>query len=129
MNNRISNNYLLDKIAKADNKREVRKPAKRQGREFGDILNEIKSNNSDIKISKHAQARLQERNVTLSQDSLGKVSEAMDKASQKGIKDALILLDGNALVASIRNKTIVTCAKQENLDTKIITNIDGAIIL
>ncbi len=129
MNNKISNDYLLDKITKADRKREVQKAIKRQGKDFGKILNEIKSNCTDIKISKHAQARLRERNLSLSQERLGEVSEAMDKAGQKGIKEALILLDGNALIASVRNKTIVTCAKQEHLDAKIITNIDGAIIL
>ncbi len=127
MNNRISNNnYLLDKIGKPE-KKTVKQTNLRSGRDFRQVLDKAKT--GELKISKHAQSRLDSRNVKLSEEKLGEVSEAMDRANEKGIRDALIIVDGNALIASIKNKTIVTCAKQEDLDSKIITNIDGAIVL
>ncbi len=128
MANMISNNYLLDKIGKTPEK-PVKKPVQNTARDFREVFDKVKSEKSDVKISKHAEMRLKSRNVTISQEKLGEVSKAMDRAGQKGIKDALIIVDGNALVASIKNRTIVTCARQDDLDSKIITNIDGAIVL
>ncbi len=126
---RINNNHLLDKIGKSQGQKQINKPLNRQGKDFRQVLDKIQSSKSEVKISKHASQRLEMRNVKITEKQLNEVSEAMDRASAKGIKDALILLDGNALIASVQNKTIVTCAKQEGLDSKIITNIDGAIVL
>ncbi len=130
MNNRIiNNNHLLDKIGKQAGQNKTQKPVNRQGADFRQVLDHIANSKREVKISKHASQRLEMRNVKITEKQLSEVSEAMDRASEKGIKDALILLDGNALIASVQNRTIVTCAKQEGLDSKIITNIDGAIVL
>ncbi len=127
MTNRIqNNNYLLDKIGKTKNS-PVKQPNKQTARDFRKVFDDAKTR--ELKISKHAQSRLDSRNVKLSQEKMAEVSKAMDRANEKGIKDALIIVDGNALIASVKNKTIVTCAKQDDLDSKIISNIDGAIVL
>ncbi len=129
MNRIVNNNHLLDKIGKTTGQKQVKKAVSHRTRDFRQVLDQVKTEKSGVKISKHAEKRLEMRNVKISEKQLSEVSEAMDKASEKGIKDALILLDGNALIASVQNRTIVTCAKQEGLDSKIITNIDGAIVL
>ncbi len=126
MNKVVSNNYFLDKIASKTDAKPAKQPIKTARRDFRQVLDKVKQ---EVKISKHAEKRLEMRNVKLSEAKMQEVSNAMDRAKAKGIKDALIFVDGNALVASITNKTIVTCAKQEDLDSKIITNIDGAIVL
>lgn len=132
MTNRITNHhYLLDRIGKGkDDKNQVKQFLQKQAKDFREILEQAKQSSAEeVKISKHAEKRLQMRNIRLSEKRLRDLSEAMDRAGEKGIKEALIIVDGNALIASIKNKTIVTCARQDSLDAKIITNIDGAIVL
>lgn len=124
MTRNISNNYLLDKIG--NTQKPKLNPELKPKKNFKEVLNNMESG---VKVSKHAEKRLLTRNVSLSEEQLKKVGQAMDDAKSKGIKDALIMLDGQALIASINNKTIVTAARQDDLESKIITNIDGAIVL
>lgn len=125
MTRRVSSAYLLDKIGNSPKKKDVNRLPKPQ-KDFKEVLSQIESG---VKVSKHAEKRLMMRNVNLNSAQLERVGQAMDRAKAKGIKDALIMLDGNALIASISNKTIITAAKQDDLDSRIITNIDGAIVL
>ena len=86
---------------------------------FSDILNsKLKK---DINISKHANVRLAERNITLSDEDMGKLSDAFDKAKYKGATDSVILYKDLAFVASIKNRTIITAmpkGEQQRLSLK-----------
>ena len=95
---------------------------------FQDILNKIESSGK-LKFSKHATSRLQERNINLTSSDIEKLEVAINKAEKKGIKDALIMMDKNVFIASIKNKTIVTASTEADIDEKIFTNIDGAVIV
>lgn len=92
---------------------------------FSEILN--KKLNKDINISKHANVRLTERNIVLSDEDMGKLSDAFDKAENKGAKDSVILYKDLAFVASIKNRTIITA--MPNGEENIFTNIDSVILL
>ncbi|WP_242942471.1 TIGR02530 family flagellar biosynthesis protein [Proteiniborus sp. DW1] len=95
---------------------------------FEDILKneEIKQN---LKFSKHAVERMQTRDINLNTNEILRIEEAVNKASTKGVKEALILMDDKAFIANIKNKTIVTSVNKEQLKNNIFTNIDGAIII
>lgn len=95
---------------------------------FQDVLSKIKSQD-EVKFSKHAVNRLNQRNITLTDGEIEKIDNAIDKASKKGIKDALILMDNKAFVANIKNKTIITASTNEQLKDNVFTNIDGAVII
>lgn len=82
-----------------------------------------------VSFSKHAQARLYSRGITMSDQKLQRLSEAMDKAASKGSRETLILDDEAAYVASVENRTIITAFGRENLRDGVITSIDSAIIL
>lgn len=96
---------------------------------FSDVLKSKIDIKRDVKLSKHAEERLLKRNINLTTSDLNKVSEAVDKAEAKGIKEALIMLDGKALVTNIKNRTIITAASGDDLKDNIFTNIDGAMII
>lgn len=83
----------------------------------------------EIKFSRHAAQRLEERNIEISQAVRDKVGKAIDLASDKGIKDSLILTDNVAFVVNVNSKTVVTAIDKESLDEKVFTNIDGAVYL
>lgn len=99
------------------------------GQSFQDILSKVKSQSDEVKFSKHAINRLDQRNIELSKSEIAKINDAIDKAEKKGIKDALIIMDNKAFVANVKNKTIITASTNEQLKENVFTNIDGAVIV
>jgi flagellar operon protein len=81
-----------------------------------------------IKFSAHAAARLQQRGISLDESQLARLEQAFDKASAKGARDALVLLDDTAMVASIKNRTVITALSREQARDNVFTNIDSAVI-
>jgi len=127
---KVDMNQMIQKTNKSSNQQQkINNTQRPQGQSFEDVLAKVKSSKQEVKISKHAQLRLNQRNITLTEADMIKIDEAMEKASKKGIKDALILLDNKAFVANIKNKTIITAAANEQLKENVFTNIDGAVIV
>lgn len=104
-------------------------PNLHNGPSFEEVLSQLNKSDGEVKFSKHATQRLNERNIVLSEGELTKISDAMDKANQKGIKDALIIMDNKQFVANIKNKTVITASTNEHLKEQIFTKIDGAVIV
>lgn len=92
---------------------------------FGEVLS--KTLKQDINISKHANNRLAERNIELSNEDMGKLSDAFDRAKDKGATDSVILYKDLAFIASIKNRTIITAMPQG--EENIFTNVDSVILL
>jgi len=82
-----------------------------------------------IKFSQHALQRLQIRNIQFNKSDLDKLSNAVDKAAQKGSKDSLILMNNAALVVSVKNRTVITAMDGSSMKDNVFTNIDSAVIL
>ena len=82
-----------------------------------------------ISFSKHAAGRIEHREIDLSQDGLERLRGGMEIARDKGLRDALILMDGSAFIVSAKNSTVITAMNSQELKNKVITNIDGTVIL
>src|SRR5690554_6189834 len=80
-----------------------------------------------LKISKHAQKRLDERNIHINETEWTNIQAKMIEAKNKGITDSAIVLKDAILVASTKNNTIVTAMARD--EEQVITNINGTIIL
>lgn len=122
-------NQMIQKTQLNQNQQNKIKNQRPQGQSFQDVLSKVKSSSEEVKLSKHAKARLEQRNISLTEADMKKIDEAIDKADKKGIKDALILMDNKAFVANIKNKTIITASTNEQLKENVFTNIDGAVIV
>lgn len=96
---------------------------------FDSILKQQQSQNEEIKFSRHAELRLQSRNISLSQTQKDKMKEAVSRAQSKGVKDSLVLMDNLAFVVNVRNRTVITAANSNELKENVFTNIDGAVII
>lgn len=96
---------------------------------FNEVLDSIEKKNSEIKFSKHATKRLNNRNIDVSKEDIKKLEDAFSKAEKGGVKDALILIDNKAFIANINSKTIVTTVERGSLKQNVFTNIDGAVII
>ena len=103
----------------------------KQGLSFEEILNQKleSSESSGLKFSKHAAMRLEDRNINLSKEQSRRLESGVQKASEKGIKESLVLIDSLAFIVNVPNKTVVTAMDQTESNDNIFTNIDGAVIM
>jgi len=82
---------------------------------------------SKVKLSKHAQQRLESRNIKLSDNEMNKINDAVQKAEAKGAKDSLVMMDKTAFIVNIPNKTVVTAMSLTNANENVFTNIDSVV--
>lgn len=107
----------------------TQRPAVQRNKGFESVLQQTISDKEGIKFSKHAELRLQARNISLTAAQKEKMNAAVAKAEAKGVKDSLVLMDNMAFVVNIRNKTVITAANNSELKENVFTNIDGAVIV
>jgi flagellar operon protein len=81
----------------------------------------------ELKFSKHAYERLASRNIDMTDDQLARLENGAKKAFEKGIKESLVMVDNLAFIVSIKNNTVITAVGDD--DSKVFTNIDGAVIM
>lgn len=117
--NKISGNQL--------NNIKINKAKETTQSSFDDILKGKISETSDVKFSKHAQMRLETRNIKITDIQKQKISDALDKAEKKGVKDSLVMMDDIALVVNVKNRTVITAVNSNELKENVFTNIDGAV--
>ncbi len=82
-----------------------------------------------LKLSKHATERLTERNIMISEAEWAHVTDKVNEAKAKGIRDSLVLMDQAALIVSAKNSTVITAMDRTEARDQLFTNIDGTIIL
>ena len=99
------------------------------GVSFDQLLKDKLQKAEGLKFSKHATQRLDDRNITLTQEQSLRLEEGVAKAGMKGIKDSLVLMDSLACIVNVPNNTVVTAIDQNESDENIFTNIDGAVIV
>ena len=85
--------------------------------------------NSEIRFSKHASNRLADRNLTLSENQLNRLSEGLKKAGEKGIRESLVMVDQLAFIVNVPSNTVITAMDQTQARENVFTNIDGAVIV
>lgn len=83
----------------------------------------------ELKISKHASERLNERNISITDREWQQISEKVFEAKNKGVKQPLVLLDQAALIVSAKNATVITALDRNEAKQQLFTNIDGTILL
>jgi flagellar operon protein len=98
-----------------------------QGPSFAEVFQQTLD--TKLKVSAHAQQRLQSRKIDLTQADWDKINQGVDRAAAKGAKEALVLSDKAALVVSVRNRTVITAVDPQNLKENVFTNIDSAVIV
>lgn len=97
------------------------------GISFEEILNQKRT--GEVKFSKHAGARLEARNINLTEEQLLRLNEGTKLAEEKGIKESLMIMDKMAFIVNIPNNTVVTALDTEATLNNVFTNIDGAVII
>lgn len=101
---------------------------KSNSNDFLKTFNEIKAD-KELSFSKHANKRLQDRNIELNEKEINQINNALNKAKSKGIKESLIIMGDKRFIANVDSKTIITATENKSEKESIYTNIDGAVII
>ena len=94
---------------------------------FGDILAAKEMEASQVKFSKHAALRMNDRGLEISDEQLVRLKSGTDMAADKGINDSLVMIDDLAFIVNVPSRTVIT-AIEAGSDTNVFTNINGAVI-
>lgn len=95
---------------------------------FDEILKQKAESAQELKFSKHAAMRLNDRNISLSEEQNERLESGVKRAKEKGIQESLVMVDSLAFIVNVPNKTVVTAMDQGESDEHVFTNIDGAVI-
>lgn len=96
---------------------------------FEEILGKNINDNESFVISSHAAERLKQRNISFDESDMKSINEGINRAEEKGAKESLILYKDTALIASIKNRTIITAVDKESSKGNVFTNVDSVVIL
>ncbi|ATP39356.1 flagellar protein [Solibacillus sp. R5-41] len=83
----------------------------------------------ELKISKHASERINERNIAISASEWQEITEKVFEARDKGVNQPLVLMEQAALIVSAKNGTVITALDRSEARQQLFTNIDGTIVL
>ncbi len=123
--NRILNSPLANGKLQTNNVRNSNTGTNGVG--FENFLQQAIDKSTGVKFSKHAEMRMQARNIDLTQTQKDKINSAVSTAQLKGVKDSLVILDDMAFVVNVNSKTVITAVNSNELKENVFTNIDGAV--
>lgn len=118
----VAGKYLSPKV----NNRQVEN---NQEETFQQVLQRKVDEAEGLKFSKHANARINSRQITISDEQMKRLQDGADKAGKKGIKESLVLVDSLAFIVNTKQNTVITAMNQAEAGENIYTNIDGAVII
>lgn len=121
--------YPIENLNPSSSSKEASKSNIKQKKSFEDILKSqiAKEKDNSFTISNHAAERLD--GISFNQNDMNIINEGINKASDKGSKNCLILYKDVALVTSIENRTIITAVDKTRNRENIFTNIDSVVLL
>jgi flagellar operon protein len=96
-----------------------------QGPSFGDVLAEKAA---QVQFSGHALQRVRRRGIEVTQATLARLQNGVDRAAGKGARESVVFVDSTAFVVSVRNRTVITAVDRDHMKDHVFTNIDSAVI-
>jgi flagellar operon protein len=98
------------------------------GPSFADVLADQTAGTNAPNFSKHALDRLSRRGIEMNSQTLGRLTDGIQRAADKGARNSVVFVDGTAFVASVQNNTVITAVTPEAMNSHVFTNIDSAVI-
>lgn len=95
---------------------------------FSTLL-EKELNKEQVTFSKHAQQRIDLRQVEVTPQLMEKLSDAVSQAKSKGIEDALIISNKALFIVNTASNTVITTMNNDESKDRIFTNINGTVII
>lgn len=127
MNNIVNQFSSIEQLTDQYLSKNKSKSSSKDGLSFEEVLKQKQQ--TGLKFSKHASARLDQRNINLSKDQSLRLEKGVSAAEDKGVNESLVLVDDLAFIVNVPNRTVVTAMDQAETDSNVFTNIDGAVIM
>lgn len=96
---------------------------------FHTLLRQQIESRSELKISKHAEKRLEERGITIEPEKWQLIQNKVHEAKQKGVDDSLVILENATLIVNAKNQTVITAMNRNETEGQLFTNINGTILI
>lgn len=96
---------------------------------FDAVLQTSVERGQGLKFSAHAKERLGLRNINLTSEDVARMTDAVNKAAAKGARQSLLVMDHQAFIVSITNRTVITALDGSSMKENVFTNIDSAVIV
>ncbi len=127
MNNIVNQFSSIEQLTDQYLSKNKTKNNSNDGLSFEEVLKQKQQ--TGLKFSKHASARLDQRNINLSKDQSLRLEKGLSAAENKGVNESLVLVDDLAFIVNVPNRTVVTAMDQAETNSIVFTNIDGAVIM
>lgn len=97
--------------------------------EFANLMQEEIRKEEGLQFSKHAESRIRQRGIEVSEDLMADLNQAVQKAREKGAKDTVIIGAQGAFIVNVPNNIVVTTITEQEMKNNIFTNIDSAVLM
>lgn len=81
-----------------------------------------------IRFSKHAEARLNSRGLTVTDTDREQLTRAIDELERRGAKKSLVLTGDRAWVVGVPKKTVITVMSRDEALGQIFTDLDSTFV-
>ncbi len=123
----------MNKINQITNARELQLKhavqTEKPGVQFGALLQKEISRQGSVQFSKHAEQRVQERGIEMTESLMQNLNNAVQKAKAKGARDVVIIGENGAFIVNVPNNVVVTTMSGREMKDNIFTNIDSAVLM
>ena len=93
------------------------------GSNFGETLAQVEG----LRFSNHAQKRLDDRSISMPENGMQRLSQAVEKAKSRGGKESLILMDDLAFIVNVKDRVVVTTMDAKQRGEGVFTQIDSVV--
>ena len=97
--------------------------------QFANMIQERIQQAEGVQFSKHAENRIKQRGINMSEDVMADLNLAVEKARAKGAKDTVIIGSEGAFIVNVPNNIVVTTISEQEMKNNIFTNIDSAVLM
>jgi flagellar operon protein len=93
------------------------------GGKFAETLAQV----DGLRFSNHAQKRLDDRAISMPEDGIQRLTQAVEKAKARGGKESLILMDDLAFIVNVKDRVVVTTMDAKQRGQGVFTQIDSVV--
>lgn len=101
----------------------------RSDNQFASMMQERLQQTEGVQFSKHAENRIKQRGINMSEDVMANLNLAVERARAKGAKDTVIIGSEGAFIVNVPNNIVVTTISEQEMKNNIFTNIDSAVLM
>ena len=93
------------------------------------LQQELTRAGQDVRFSKHAMTRAEERGIEITPGLIDQIKGSMVRAQAKGATNILAMDTERAFINNVPHAKVITAITQDEMKDSVFTNIDGAVFL